>query len=88
MRIPWAVCAVCVVLGAPLVAHHSFGDYYLESDSVEIEGMIVEFRLPQAGQSPSGTYEGDGYVILRDPDTARVEHALSRLVSLIRVELG
>lgn len=44
MRIPWAVCAVLVALCAPLVAHHSFGDFYLESDSVEIEGTIVEFQ--------------------------------------------
>jgi hypothetical protein len=43
MRIPWAVCGVCV-LCTPLVAHHSFGDMYLESDSVEIEGTIVDFQ--------------------------------------------
>ena len=44
MRVTWAVCSVCVLLCTPLVAHHSFGDMYLESDSVEIEGTIVEFQ--------------------------------------------
>ena len=44
--------------------------------------------MPQSGQSPSGTYEGDGFVIVRHPDTAVVERALSMLVSNIRVELG
>lgn len=44
MRVPWAVCGVCVLLCTPLVAHHSFGDMYQESDSVEIEGTIVEFQ--------------------------------------------
>ena len=44
MRVLWAVCGVCALLCTPLVAHHSFGDMYLESDSVEIEGTIVEFQ--------------------------------------------
>ena len=33
-----------LVVSAPARAHHSFGDIYLESDSVEIEGDIVEFQ--------------------------------------------
>ena len=37
---------------------------------------------------PTGTYEGEGYVILRHRETERVEEALKRLISLIRVELG
>ena len=32
-------------------------------------------------------YEGEGYVIVRDPDTAVVEDALHRIVSGVRVEL-
>ncbi len=49
--------------------------------------LVVEARLPQAGQSPSDSYEGDGYVIVRDRDTHVVEHALQEIVKLIRVEL-
>ena len=52
-----------------------------------VAGLVVEARLPQLGQSPSGTYEGDGYVIVRHPETSVVEKALADLVSTIRVEL-
>ena len=45
-------------------------------------------KLPHVGQSPASSYEGEGYVILRHPETAVVEQALLRLISLIRVELG
>ena len=36
--------AVCLLFGAPVLAHHSFGDMYFESDSIEIDGTIVEFQ--------------------------------------------
>lgn len=54
----------------------------------DIGGLVVEAKLPKPGQSPSGTYEGDGFVILRHPDTEIVERALRRLVETIQVELG
>jgi hypothetical protein len=54
----------------------------------EVGDLVVEAKLPQAGQSPSGTYEGEGYVILRHPETEVVERALKRLVERIYVELG
>lgn len=54
----------------------------------EIGELVVEARLPKPGQSSSKTYEGDGYVILRHPDTGVVERALKRLVERIYVELG
>jgi carbamoylphosphate synthase large subunit len=50
--------------------------------------VVVEAKLPRAGQSPSGTYEGDGYLIVRHPETRIVENALHQIVSTIRVELG
>ncbi len=50
--------------------------------------LVVEAKLPREGQPPSDSYEGDGYVIVRDPDTAVVEHALTEIVKLIRVELA
>ena len=49
---------------------------------------MVEARLPQEGQSPSGTYEGEGYIILRHPATEVVERGLKRLVERIYVELA
>jgi hypothetical protein len=53
----------------------------------ELGHLVVESRLPQPGQPASSSYEGEGYVIVRDPDTAVVRAALHRIVSGIRVEL-
>jgi biotin carboxylase len=60
----------------------------LRQAEAELGPLVVEARLPEAGQSPSGTYEGEGYVILRHPETEVVERALRRLVSLVRVEMA
>jgi len=54
----------------------------------EVRALVVESRLPQAGQVSSASYEGDGFVIVRHPDTAVVTDALRRLVTTVRVELG
>jgi hypothetical protein len=54
----------------------------------DVGHLVVEAKLPQAGQMPSGTYEGEGFVILRHPETEVVSRALKRLVERIYVELG
>ncbi|MGH7520580.1 MAG: ATP-grasp domain-containing protein [Gemmatimonadales bacterium] len=54
----------------------------------EIGSLVVDAKLPTPGQTPTGSYEGEGFVILRHPDTAVVQRALRRLISLVRVELG
>lgn len=50
--------------------------------------IVVEAKLPQEGQPPSDSYEGDGYIIVRHPDTDVVQDALQKIVSTIRVELA
>jgi len=50
--------------------------------------LVVEASLPRAGQSPSDSYEGDGYVIIRHPESSVIESALQDIVSLVRVELS
>jgi hypothetical protein len=54
----------------------------------ELGSLVVEAKLPSPGQPPSGTYEGEGYIIVRHPETRVVEQALARIVSEIRVELA
>jgi biotin carboxylase len=54
----------------------------------QLGDLITDVRLPQIGAVPSTSYEGDGYVIVRHPETAVVREALSRLVSTMRVERG
>jgi D-alanine-D-alanine ligase-like ATP-grasp enzyme len=54
----------------------------------EVTAMVTESKLPEPGQQSSGSYEGDGYVILRHKDTAAVQDAMRQIVSTVRVELG
>lgn len=60
----------------------------LEEIARELGPLVVESRMPREGQSPSGTYEGEGFVIVRHPDTDVVKDALWKIVTRVRVELG
>jgi hypothetical protein len=60
----------------------------LDKLPAEVGSVVVESRLPEPGQLSSSSYEGDGYIIVRHPDTAVVTNALGRLVTGVRVELG
>ena len=48
--------------------------------------LVVDKQLPRAGQHRSDGYEGEGWVILRHPDTAVVLEGVRRLFRTIRVE--
>jgi hypothetical protein len=54
----------------------------------ELGPMITDARLPAAGATPSPSYEGDGFIIVRHKETRVVEEAVAKIVSLIRVEVG
>lgn len=60
----------------------------LEPVASEVGALVCDWRLPWAGQRPTGSYEGEGFIMVRHPETAVVEDALRRIVSRIRVELG
>ncbi len=60
----------------------------LEEIARELGPLVVEAKMPQPGQTPSGTYEGEGYVIVRHPETDVVKDALRKIVTRVRVELG
>lgn len=60
----------------------------LEQAQQEIGNLVVHTELPQMGQSSSTGYEGEGWVMVRHPETDVVKHALKRMLDLIRVELG
>ena len=53
----------------------------------ELGDLVVEARLPEVGQPASSSYEGEGYVIVRHPDTLVVREAVQRIVTRLRVEL-
>lgn len=58
----------------------------LKQAQEELGPLVVEATLPRPGQPKSSSYEGEGNVVLRHPETEVVHKALMRLVSLIRVE--
>jgi hypothetical protein len=60
----------------------------LEEVRQALGGVMMEAKVPRRGEAPTGTYDGDGHVIVRHPDTELVKKALSMIVSTIRVELG
>jgi biotin carboxylase len=59
----------------------------LDRVHAELGGLICDMKIPQAGSPTSPSYEGEGYIILRHPETKVVEDAVHRVVSLVRVEL-
>ena len=60
----------------------------LDRVQAEVGHLVCDLKLPEVGHPPAQTYEGDGYIILRHPETAVVERAIRRVVELVRVELG
>ena len=60
----------------------------LDTVREQFGALICDARLPYPGQHPTGSYEGEGYIIVRHPDTTVVQHALERIVSTVRVRLG
>ncbi|MBK9016747.1 MAG: hypothetical protein IPM82_23195 [Saprospiraceae bacterium] len=60
----------------------------LEQVQREVGHLITDVKIPKPGQEKSLSYEGEGYILLRHPETAVVKEALSRVVSTVRVVLG
>ena len=50
--------------------------------------MITDIRVPKPGQEKSMSYEGEGFIILRHPDSKVVEEALKEIVETVRVVMA
>ena len=50
--------------------------------------LVTDAQMPFIGAGPRPSYEGDGWMIVRHPETAAVERALSEIISTVRVELA
>ncbi|HVV87357.1 MAG TPA: ATP-grasp domain-containing protein [Kofleriaceae bacterium] len=48
--------------------------------------LVVDARLPSRGAPRSDSYEGDGHVIVRDPDTDVVKAALKTIIETIQID--
>lgn len=60
----------------------------IEAVQQQFGALICDSRLPYPGQHPTGSYEGEGYIIVRHPETSVVQNALQHIVSSVRVRLG
>ena len=54
----------------------------------ELGHLVTDARVPRPGQPKAASYEGEGFVIVRHPETAVVADALKRIVATVRVELA
>jgi biotin carboxylase len=54
----------------------------------ELGPLVTDVRAPSLGQEKSKSYEGEGFVLVRHPETRVVEEALRHVISTVRVELG
>ncbi len=50
--------------------------------------IVVESKIPQPGQTPGSSYEGEGYIIVRHPDSTVVQNALKKIIETVKVELN
>ena len=80
-----AACAYLRAQGAGRTIRAVHG---LDRVSESTRSLVVEAKVPEPGRSAADTYEGDGHVVVRHPDTATVEAALAELITTIHVETG
>jgi hypothetical protein len=60
----------------------------VERANQAVGSLVVESRLPTAGAPKSDSYEGDGYVIVRHPDTDVVKAALTTIIETVHIHYG
>lgn len=50
--------------------------------------LVVDAKIPKPGSPRAQSYEGEGYVILRHPDTEVVERGLTTVLETIQIRMG
>jgi formate-dependent phosphoribosylglycinamide formyltransferase (GAR transformylase) len=59
----------------------------LEEALAELGPMVTDLERPRVGQGAALSYEGEGFVVVRHPETKEVEKALQYVIDTVRVEL-
>ena len=54
--------------------------------NAKIGKLVVESKLPRVGTPRADSYEGEGYVVVRDPDTEVVKAAMAAVIESIQIE--
>ena len=60
----------------------------LDSVLKEFGSLVVEAQLPYLGQVRANAHDGEGYLMVRHPETRVVEQVIAEIVSRVRVEIG
>ena len=60
----------------------------LDRLSPETKALATDWQLPPLGAQPRSTYEGDGWVLVRHPETEQVNRALKEIIETVRVEVA
>lgn len=50
-----------------------------------IGDALIEAKLPEIGKPKSSSYEGDGYIVIRDGDTEKVKSLIKTILGTVRV---
>jgi biotin carboxylase len=96
----WARAVVDDAFDGPYERKYSVGVAYLrgvghgrvtrvtgvDRANQQVGSLVVDSRLPKPGTPRSDSYEGDGYVIVRDPDVEVVKRAMTTVIETIQVE--
>ncbi|MBK7859420.1 MAG: ATP-grasp domain-containing protein [Archangiaceae bacterium] len=96
----WARATVDEAFDGPFERKYSVGVAYLrgmgrgriskvsgvDQANALVGKQVVEARLPTVGAPRSDSYEGDGYVIARDPDVEVVKAAMKTVIETVKVE--
>ncbi|MCB9760435.1 MAG: ATP-grasp domain-containing protein [Alphaproteobacteria bacterium] len=98
----WARCVVDGAFDGPWARKYAVGVAFLRGPGrgriTAVEGLdeaqarmgehVVEARLPQVGMMKADGYEGEGWAIVRHPDTEVVKRALFELITTVKVRYG
>jgi biotin carboxylase len=98
----WARAVIDDAFDGPLTRRYAVGCAFLRggghgrvlrvtgADRVQqrVGHLIVEARLPEPGAPRSDSYEGDGYIIVRHPDTEVVTAAMKTIIETIQISYG
>ena len=57
----------------------------VEEAQKKVGHLVMKSKLPSRGDPRSDSYEGDGYVIVRDPDTDVVKAAVKTIIETIGI---
>lgn len=95
----WARAVIDNAFDGPFERHFSVGVAFLrgighgrvmgitgvDEANRAVGPLVVESHLPRPGSPRSDSYEGDGFIILRHPDTEVVKTAVKKVIETVKI---